>query len=112
MKTFKTRDMNQVTVAAMWSTLCSLDVALNLKNIGFANLDIVCSELVKFLLVNSGYQFIAKLEKKVKNLEKAKTDLQKSVKGVSSSAATATNKTDEMKKRINLFEKPLEEGGG
>ena len=74
MKMFKTRDMDQVTVLALWSTLRSLSLALELSNIGFHNLDIVSSELVKFLLVNTGYESIAKLENKVEELEKFKVD--------------------------------------
>ena len=107
MKTFKTRDMGQVTTAALWATLRSLDVANQLKSIGLANLDIVCSELVKFLLVNTGCEAITKLEAKVSELEKTKAELTKANKGAVASAATATNKVDELKKTVAGLEKRL-----
>lgn len=95
--------MAQVTTATIWSTLHSLNVALNLKNIGFANLDIVSLELVKFLLVNTGYESITILEKKVEELQKDKADLQKSLKGAVTSASTAANKLDKLKKRLDGY---------
>ena len=107
-KAFKTRDMLQVTSSVLWSNLQSLQVALKLKSTGLKDLEIVSSELVKFLLVNTGYDSIERLTKQVATLENVASESQKLAKDVSSSLKTATNKVDEMKKTIVAFEKRLQ----
>ena len=54
-KSFKTGNMRQINGSILWSTIQSIDVAMKFKGVGFENLSIVSSELVKFLLVNTGY---------------------------------------------------------
>jgi hypothetical protein len=51
LKTFKAGNMGQVSNAIFWSTLWALDVAIEIKRIGFANHALVSAELVKFLTV-------------------------------------------------------------
>ena len=75
-----------------------MDIGLGLKRTGFENLDIVSSELVKFLLVNRGYKSISELETKVSALEGQVSDLQKTSRNSKKSAVTASNKADELKK--------------
>ena len=62
-KTFKTQVTNQVMSTSLWSILQSLTSSLRLKSLGFKDLDIVASELVKFLIINTGYNAIEGLEK-------------------------------------------------
>ena len=97
--------MKQVTSRALWGILQSLQLCLKLKNVGFKDLTIVASELVKFLLVNTGYDSIDQLEKKVSKLEIATTDFKTSIKGAVTSATTASNKIDDLKKTMASLEK-------
>ena len=105
LKTFKTRDNNQVMTVALWTSLLSLQQALHLKNLGLRDLNIVASELVKFLLINTGYDSIEALEKKVAALETSVLELRKSVKGAATAAVTAGNKAVEAKKLAVSLEK-------
>ena len=98
LKTFKTGNMEATAASIFWSTIRSLDIALDFKRTDFENLHIVSSELVKFLLVNTGYESISGLEVKVATLEGQVSELQKTVKNADKSAIAASNKSDELKK--------------
>jgi hypothetical protein len=67
LKTFKAGDMGQITKAMFWSTLRSLDVALEIKKIGMTNHPLVAAELVKFLTINSGVEAIKQLQTRVED---------------------------------------------
>ena len=69
LKSINVADPAQISSAILWSKLQSLGIASSLKSIGFENLEVVSSELVKFLLVNTGYDSITKLEAQVASLE-------------------------------------------
>jgi hypothetical protein len=105
LKTFKTGNMEATAVSIFWSTIRSLDIALGFKRTGFENLHIVSSELVKFLLVNTGYESISGLEVKVATLEGQVSELSKTVKNADKSALTASNKSDELKKLCDALTK-------
>ena len=104
-KSFKAGNMSQIAGAILWSTLQSLNTAMHFKSIGFKNLDIVSSELVKFLLTNTGYESIQVLEQKVVSLEAGKKEAEKALKSATSAATTASNKVDECKKLMIALEK-------
>jgi len=97
--------MTQTAGEILWSTLQSLNTAMQFKSIGFKNLDIVSSELVKFLLTNTGYESIQVLEQKVVSLEAGKKEAEKALKSATSAATTASNKVDECKKLMIALEK-------
>jgi hypothetical protein len=107
LKTFKTGNMEANGVSIFWSTIRSLDIALEFKRTGFENLHIVSSELVKFLLVNTGYESISGLEIKVATLESQVSELTKTVKNADKSALTASNKSDELKKLCDTLVKRI-----
>jgi hypothetical protein len=107
LKSFKTRNMEQTSAAIFWANLRSLDIGLGFKRTGLENLHIVSSELVKFLLVNTGYESISGLESKVKLLESQSSDLQKLAKNAEKSALSAANKSDELKKVVEAMGKRL-----
>jgi hypothetical protein len=101
------------TVASIfWATIWSLDICLGFKQTGFKNLHIVSSALVKFMLVNTGYGSISKLETKVSVLEGQVSDLQKTSKNSKRSVVTASNKADKFKKLSNTLVKILNKAGG
>ena len=64
-KSSKSGNVTQIAGAILWSTLQSLNIAMHFKSICFKNIDIISSELVKFLLTNTGYESIQVLEQKV-----------------------------------------------
>jgi hypothetical protein len=111
LKTFKAGDMGQITKAMFWSTLRSLEVALEIKRIGLANHPLVSAELVKFLTVNSGVEAIEQLQALIEVLESQLTKSNKLAKATNKSATTACNKADLNKtahellmKRVSKFE--------
>ena len=106
-KFFKAGNMKQIMAAHLWSSLQSLVIGKEYKNIGFANLDIVSSEITKFLLVNTGYDSIEKLQEKVERLEKEKKEGATALKGAISAATTSSNKVDELKRTVLALEKRL-----
>jgi hypothetical protein len=63
--------------------------------------------LVKFLLVNTGYESISGLEATVKPLETQSSELSKLAKNSEKSALSAANKADEMKKVCEALAKRL-----
>jgi hypothetical protein len=107
LKSFKTRNLEQTSAAIFWANLRSLDIGMGFKRTGLENLHIVSSELVKFLLVNTGYESISGLEAKVKLLETQSSELQKLAKNSEKSALSAGNKADEMKKICEALAKRL-----
>jgi hypothetical protein len=98
LKSFNAGNIEQTSASIFWATIWSLDIGLSFKAIGLDNLHIVSSELVKFLLVNTGFESIRCLETKVSVLEAKTSELQKTVKNSEKSAVTASNKSDELKR--------------
>jgi hypothetical protein len=98
LKAIKAGNLGQTLAAIFWATIQSLDIGLGFKQIGMDNLHVVLSELVKFLLVNTGYESISGLEIKVASLEAQASEIQKTTRNLEKSVVTATNKSDELKK--------------
>jgi hypothetical protein len=107
LKSFKVGNLKQTLAAIFWATIRSLDVGLGFKQIGMDNLHVVPSELVKFLLVNTGYESISGLEIKVAFLEAQASELQKTARNSEKSVVMATNKLDELKKTCEALTKRL-----
>ena len=55
------------------------------------------SELVKFLLVNTGYESIQRLESQVAELMASKKESDRALKEATTTAKSSTNKLDEFK---------------
>jgi hypothetical protein len=98
LKTFKAGNLEHTSASIFWATFRSLDLRLGFKSTGFDNVHIVSSELVKMLLVNTGYESISVLETKVSQLEVQNLELQKTAKNAEKSSVTSSNKADELKK--------------
>jgi hypothetical protein len=105
LKSFKTGNLEQTAGSIFWATIRSLDIGLRFKRTGFGNLHIVSSELVKFLLVNTGYESISTLELKVSTLETQNAELLKTSKNAEKSAIASSNKSDELKKLCDTLVK-------
>jgi hypothetical protein len=98
LKTCKAGNMDQTSNAAFWSTLQSLDITLEIKQIGFANHPLVAAELVRCLTVNSGIEVAEQLELRIQEFETKLTTAQKSLTSAEKAATSASNKADEAKK--------------
>ena len=104
MKTFKSRDNNQIARAILWASVCSLDISDKMLQVGFANSPIVTGELVQFLSVNTGVEAIEVLQKRVTAMEESVKKLVAEFKGVANSARTASNSQDAMKTQLKALE--------
>ena len=107
LKSFKSGNLEQTSASIFWASIRSLDIGLGFKRTGMENLHIVSSELVKFLLVNTGYESISGLESKVATLESQATKLQKSAKNAKKSAITSSNKADDLQKVCDALVKRI-----
>ena len=105
LKNFKDGDMDQTSKAVFWSTLRSLDVALEIKRIGFANHTLVSAELVKFLTVNSGVEVTEQLELRIEELKTQLKASHKAVVSAEKASISASNKADEAKKAHAALER-------
>jgi hypothetical protein len=105
LKTFKAGDMEQTSKAVFWSTLRSLDIALEIKRVGFANHPLVSAELVRFLTVNSGVEVTEQLETKIDQLETQLKTAHKALTSAEKAAINAANKADEAKKATDALAK-------
>jgi methyl-accepting chemotaxis protein len=107
LKSFKSKNLQQTSASIFWASIRSLDIGLGFKRTGMENLHIVSSELVKFLLVNTGYESISGLESKVATLETQVSELQRTAKNAEKTATTASNKADDLKKVCDALLKRL-----
>ena len=105
MKYFRAGDMSQITASIVFTSMQSLSSALKMQTIGFADLDIVASELVKFMLTNTSYDSIDSMTVKLAELEKLSSELKSSVKGAGTAATTLSNNLDNLKKQYTGLEK-------
>jgi hypothetical protein len=101
----KAGDLDQTAKAVFWSTLRSLDIALEIKRIGFANHTLVSAELVRFLTVNSGVKVSEQLELRIEKLEAALTAVSKQLVSTDKVCISASNKADEAKKANAALDK-------
>jgi hypothetical protein len=98
LNSFKTSDLDKNGASIFWSTIRSLDIGLGLKRKGLENLPIVTSELVKFMLLNTGSETISALQAGNCLLKEQVTEAQRTAKAVDKANATLSNKHDELKK--------------
>jgi hypothetical protein len=105
LKTFKAGDLDQTAKAVFWSTLRSLDIALEIKRIGFANHTLVSAELVRFLTVNSGVEVSEQLELRIEKLEADLSAALKQLVSTDKACTSASNKADEAKKGVAALDK-------
>jgi hypothetical protein len=107
LNSFKTSDLDKNGASIFWSTIRSLDIGLGLKRKGLENLPIVTSELVKFMLLNTGSETISALQAGNCLLKEQVTEAQRTAKAVDKANATLSNKHDELKKAHEALVKRL-----
>jgi FtsZ-binding cell division protein ZapB len=76
--------------------------------VGIKNHQVVSSEYVKFLLTNTSYDSIAKLQSSMAKLEENNKVMTVSVREASVSAKTASTTCGELKKKVEAHEKKLQ----
>jgi hypothetical protein len=78
------------------------------KRLNFKNHPSIATELVKFLAINTSFEAIDRLLIKSAALEIESADSKKQVAAAVKSAASAANKTDEMKLKLDSVLKRLQ----
>ena len=101
----KVGDSIQIGQSIFWAQLQSLDVGMEIKALGFLNNPIVASELVEFLALNTGFESIVQLEKRVSSLESSMAEVKRTAMSAEKAATSAANKADEAKKLADLLQK-------
>jgi hypothetical protein len=106
-KTFKTgvKGIDIIAQKLFWASLRSLDIAMDIRRIGMMEHQLVASELVKFLAVNTGIDAIEKLQDKVDGFEKSIKEATQAAKEATASAKTTGNQmVDKFAAQLVLIE--------
>ena len=109
---FTIKRPSQVSKSIAYSSLRSLDLMMNISAVNFKNSPIITAELSKFLALNTNYEAVEQVQKKVTSIESDTLAMKKDVKSAISAANTAGNKWDssikpqleDFKKRIRALE--------
>jgi len=109
---FKIKNPAQVSKAITYASLRSLDLMMTITQSNFKNSPIITAELSKYLALNTNYEAVEQVQKKLSTMESDNATLKKDVKSAISSANTAGNKFDstikpqleDFKKRIRALE--------
>jgi len=110
--TFTIKKPSQVSKSISFASLRSLDLMMGIMEVNFKNSPIITAELSKFLALNTNYEAVEQMQKKVNSLEADSATMRKDVKSAVSAAGTAGNKWDssikpqleDFKKRIRALE--------
>jgi len=109
---FKIKKPTQVSKAITYASLRSLDLMMDISQVNFKNSPIITAELSKYLALNTNYEAVEQVQKKLATIESENTSMKKEVKSAVSAANTAGNKWDssvkpqleDFKKRIRALE--------
>jgi len=103
---------SQVSKSITYASLRSLDLMMDIIRVNFKNSPIITAELSKFLALNTNYEALEQVQKKLSTMEADRASMKKEVKSAVSAANTAGNKWDstlkpqfeDFKKRIRSLE--------
>jgi len=103
---------SQVSKSITYASLRSLDLMMDIIRVNFKNSPIITAELSKFLALNTNYEALEQVQKKISTIETDHASMKKEVKSAVSAANTAGNKWDstlkpqfeDFKKRIRSLE--------
>ena len=102
---FRAGDNFQVCERIFWAVFKSHGVMGRYKLHNFKDDPSVSSELVKFLVVNAGFEVLEDLAVKVTDIVKTVRTLEKEVQVAAKSASTSSNRVDEFKKLYDQLTK-------
>jgi len=103
---------SQVSKSITYASLRSLDLMMEIIRVNFKNSPIITAELSKFLALNTNYEAVEQVQKKLVAIESEHASMKKDVKSAVSAANTAGNKWnstlkpqfEDFKKRIRSLE--------
>jgi len=109
---FKIKKPSQVSKAITYASLRSLDLMVSITQVNFKNSPIITAELSKYLALNTNYEAVEQVQKKLLTIESENVTMRKDVKSAVSAANTAGNKLDsslkpqleDLKKRLRALE--------
>jgi len=109
---FKIKKPAQVSKSITFASLRSLDLMMSISQVNFKNSPIITAELSKYLALNTNYEAVEQVQKKLTAMESDHAAIKKDVKSAVSAANTAGNKLDsslkpqleDFKKRIRTLE--------
>jgi len=109
---FKIKKPSQVSKAITYSSLRSLDLMIGIAQVNFKNSPIITAELSKYLALNTNYEAVEQVQKKLLIIDSDNAAMRKEVKSAVSAANTAGNKWDsslkpqleDLKKRLRSLE--------
>jgi len=109
---FKIKRPSQVSKAITYASLRSLDLMMGIIQVNFKNSPIITAELSKYLALNTNYEAVEQVQKKLIAIESDTSSMRKDVKSAVSAANTAGNKWDssvkpqleDLKKRLRALE--------
>jgi len=105
---FKIKKPAQVSKAITYASLRSLDLMMSITQVNFKNSPIITAELSKYLALNTNYEAVEQVQKKLTSIEAENIAMKKDVKSAVSAANTAGNKLDSsLKPQLEDFKKRL-----
>jgi hypothetical protein len=104
---FEAGNSEQVCQRIFWSVIRTHDIMARYKRNGFKDDPTVSAELVKFMAVNTGFEALEVLMVKVKAMEADLAASKKEAAMATKAAASAANKSDELKKAFDLLVKRI-----
>jgi hypothetical protein len=105
---FQVGNSNQICQKIFWAVLKSHDVMASYKRLNFKNHSLIATELVKFLAINTSFEAIDKVTAKAASLEIDVLEGKKQLAVANKAAASASNKADECKTKLDSFAKRLQ----
>jgi hypothetical protein len=104
---FEAGNNKQVCQQILWAVLRANDIMAWYKHNGYKDDPTVSAKLVKFMAVNTRFEALEVLAVKVKGMEANLSMSKKESLAAGKAAASAANKTDELKKFCNLLVKRI-----
>jgi hypothetical protein len=104
---FEAGNREQVCQKVFWAAIRSHDIMARYKRNNFKDDPTVSAELVKFIAVNTGFEQLDTVALKVKAMEADVITSKKAAAEAIKTASAAGNKTDELKKVIDLLLKRI-----
>jgi hypothetical protein len=106
--TFEVGNSTQICQQIFWAVLKSHDVMAAYKRLNFKNHPSIATELVKFLAINTSFEAIDRLTAKAATMELETSEAKKRVLEAIKTSASAANKADELKLKLDSVLKRLQ----
>ena len=108
LNSFEARDSISIAKVVFHSVLKSLDEMQKISSVDFRDSIVVSTELVKFLSLNTSFEAVEKLEIQNSSITGDLKQFSKYLQGVSKTTSSVGNKTDELKKVVEMLKKRID----